>query len=99
MLNVKYYLDCKRKANFCRKFICAHVWQEGPKIGHFLLDILSFTKMIFFIEIFSFDFPENSLKGELLWYSTSNLRFHVWHNSRSGVIARNDLDGSAVQDS
>ena len=39
-------------------------------------------------ETLSFDLPESSQKGELLWYLASNPKFYVWHISSSWVITR-----------
>lgn len=51
--------------NFCIKFIITHTWAtRASKQGIF----------VFFFKIVSFDFLENCLKGELLWYFTS----HTW---------------------
>ena len=80
--NTKYYLPSSKRTSCCRKFF-PHIWPKRAK-----------KKAIMFLGNFSFDFPKNSLKGELLWYSTSYPKFHVWQNSRSWAIVQNTLDWS-----
>ena len=52
--NTKYYLPSSKRTSCCRKLF-SHIWPKRAK-----------KKAIMFLENFSFDFPKNSLKGELL---------------------------------
>ena len=47
-----------------------------------------------FFKSLSLDFSENNLKGESLWYLSSNPKFYVWRNSSFHVIAQDALNRS-----
>lgn len=61
--------------------------------GQKRLQILAFY-IYFFLKILLFNFPQDSLKVESLWYLTSHAKLYNWQSCKFWVITQDYLDRS-----